>query len=99
MFKVFTVFVTILLPYYVFGFFSQQACGILAPQPTPTLGGEVLTTGPPGRSHQYSFLTFRITMFGVTGACGHAYSTNSGCFLWHSCEPGTWQVLCMYYLI
>ena len=28
-------------------------------------------------------------MFGVTGASGHAYNTNNGCFLWHSCEPGT----------
>ena len=38
-----------------FGFFGQEACGILAPQPEiepapPALEGEVLTTGPPGKS-------------------------------------------------
>ena len=39
----------------MFGFFSSEACGILAPRPgielaPPALEGEVLTTGPPGKS-------------------------------------------------
>ena len=39
----------------MFYFFGHEACGILAPQPQiepalPMLEGEVLTTGPPGRS-------------------------------------------------
>ena len=38
-----------------FGFFGHKACRILAPQPgiesaPPALEGEVLTTGPPGKS-------------------------------------------------
>ena len=38
-----------------FVFFGREACGILAPQPgvehaPPVLEGEVLTTGPPGKS-------------------------------------------------
>ena len=46
-----------------FGFLamrSHEVCGILAPQPgikpTPlTTEGEVLTTGPPGKSQKYKF--------------------------------------------
>ena len=54
-FKVFIEFVTILLLFSVFWFFGCKACGILAPQPgiepaLPALEGEVLTTGPPGKS-------------------------------------------------
>ena len=54
-FKVFIEFVTILLLLYVVWFFGYKACGILAPQPgtehaPPALEGEVLTTGPPGKS-------------------------------------------------
>ena len=42
-------------------FFGCQVCGILVPQPgikpaLPVLEGEVLTTGPPGKSHPYSKL-------------------------------------------
>ena len=44
-----------------FFFFGREACGILAPQPgieptPPALEGEVLTTGPPGKSHFLAFL-------------------------------------------
>ena len=44
-----------------FGFFGHEACGILAPQPgiepaPPALEGEVLTTGPPGKSLLEDFL-------------------------------------------
>ena len=54
-FKVFIEFVPILLLFLYFGFFGREACGILAPQPgiepaPPALEGEVLTTGPPGKS-------------------------------------------------
>ena len=43
-----------------FFFFGCEACGILAPRPgivsaTPALEGEVLTTGPPGKSLQLEF--------------------------------------------
>ena len=42
-----------------FGVFGHEACGILAPrpgiEPAPTaLEGEVLTTGPPGKSLEYN---------------------------------------------
>ena len=44
-----------LLPLFTFWFFGCEACGILAPWPgieplPPLLKGEVLTTGPPGKS-------------------------------------------------
>ena len=53
-FKVLIEFVTILLLFYVL-FFGPEACGLLTPrpgiEPTPAaLEGEVLTTGPPGKS-------------------------------------------------
>ena len=40
---------------YILGFFGREACGILVPrsgiEPTPpALKGNVLTTGPPGKS-------------------------------------------------
>ena len=40
----------------MFWCFGHEACGILAPQPgieptPPALEGEVLTTGPSGKSH------------------------------------------------
>ena len=62
-FKVFTEFVTILLLFYIFGFFGQEACGILAPGPgiepaPPALEGEVLTAGPPGKVSVLFFLFF-----------------------------------------
>ena len=65
-FKVFTEFVTILLLFYVYGFFGHKACGILAPWPgieptPPPVKGEVPTTGPPGKSHT-SFL-FKIMIW------------------------------------
>ena len=54
-FKVFIEFVTILFPFHILDFFGREACGILAAQPgvkpaSPTLEGEVLTTGPAGKS-------------------------------------------------
>ena len=41
--------------------FGRKACGILAPQPgiepvPPALEGEVLSTGPPGRSQDHTVL-------------------------------------------
>ena len=59
-FKVFTEFVTLSLLFYVFWFFGHEACGILVPQPEiepapPALEGEVLTTGPPGKSPNLHF--------------------------------------------
>ena len=54
-FNVFIESVTILLLFYVLGFFGRKACGILAPRPgiepaALAMEGEVLTTGPPGKS-------------------------------------------------
>ena len=54
-FKVFIEFVTVLLMFYVFGFFGHEAGGILAPQPgikpsPPALEGNILTTRSPGKS-------------------------------------------------
>ena len=53
-FKVFIEFVTILLPFYVFGFFGCKAYGILASRSgiepmSPALEGKFLTTGLPGK--------------------------------------------------
>ena len=54
-FKVFIEIITILLLFYVLGFFWSQTCEILAPwlgiEPTfPALEGEALATGLPGKS-------------------------------------------------
>ena len=55
-FKDFIEFVTILIVFYVL-IFGHKTCGILIPWPgiessLHALGGEVLTTGPPGKSIQ-----------------------------------------------
>ena len=55
LFRIFNEFVTILLLFYIFWFFGQEACGILVSWPgiKPTscaLEGEVLTTRPTGKS-------------------------------------------------
>ena len=54
-FKVFIEFVTIVLLFFMFCFFGQEACGILAPRARiepapPALESEILTPGPPGKS-------------------------------------------------
>ena len=55
--KVFIESVTILLPFYVLGFWGgHKACGVLAPWPglectSPVLEGQVLSTGQSGKSH------------------------------------------------
>ena len=56
-FKVFIEFVTILL-LFMFWYFAPEACGILTPQPgiktmLLALEGEVLTTGPLGKSWKF----------------------------------------------
>ena len=56
----------------MFWFFGHEACGILAPQPgiepaPPALEGEVLTTGPPGKSQDSVFLTSSQVMLPVQG--------------------------------
>ena len=62
--KIFIEFLAILLLSFVhFGsvwFFGQEACGTLAPWPgieptPPALGGEVLTTGQPGKTPKHWF--------------------------------------------
>ena len=67
-FEVFIEFVTILLLLYVL-FFGYETYGILAAQPgiepaSPALEDEVLTTGPPGLSHN---MTLTNTMLGAGG--------------------------------
>ena len=66
-FKVFIEFVTILLLFYVFGFFGHEACGILAPWPgiepiPPALEGKVLATGPPGKSCNLLSISIRFSI-------------------------------------
>ena len=59
-FQVFIEFVSILLLFYVL-FFGLEACRILFTLPPgigpgpPALEGEVLTTGPLGKSHHYPY--------------------------------------------
>ena len=59
-FKVFIDFVIILLLLFMFRSVGHEACGISVPQPVikpapPALEGNVLTTGPPGKSlHLFS---------------------------------------------
>jgi len=53
--KLFNEFVHNIASVLCFGFFGPGVCGILAPQPgieptPPALEGEVLTTGPLGKS-------------------------------------------------
>ena len=79
-FKVFIEFVTILLLFYVLVFFGHNACEILAPQPgieptSPVMEGEVLTTGPPGKSLSLGFGTSVLSSVLMSpgclgGACG-----------------------------
>ena len=61
-FKVFIEFIKTLLVFCVFGFVAPMHMGILAPRrgtepPPPALEGEVLTTGPPGKSQTLSLFT------------------------------------------
>ena len=58
--KVFIEFATTLLLFYGFWFWGHEACGILAPRPgikppPPALEGQVLTTGPSGKSPDQYF--------------------------------------------
>ena len=59
-FNVFIEFVTVLLLLFIVWFFSLKICGILASWPgieptAPAVEGEVLTTGPPGKSPLWRF--------------------------------------------
>ena len=59
--KVFFEIVTILFPFSVL-VFGQKACGLLTPwlvmEPVlPALESELFTTGLPGKSPKYAFLT------------------------------------------
>ena len=51
----------------MFWFFGCKACEILAPRSgikltPPALEGEVLTTGPPGKSHNPSLLSYQLVL-------------------------------------
>ena len=66
-FKVFIEFITIVLIFFFFWFFGPEACGILVPspgiEPVPSaLEGEVLSTGPSGKSPVVFILTASITV-------------------------------------
>ena len=80
--NIFLKFLLNLLQYcfcFMFCFIGPEACGILAPRPgieptPPALEGEVLTTGPPGKSLRWTFLKFCIpesqtTMTGFAFIC------------------------------
>ena len=63
-FRVFIKFVTILLLFYVL-VFGHEACGILASWPgvkltPPASEGKVLTTGQPGKSLKFAFLSITV---------------------------------------
>ena len=58
-FKAFVEFVTLLFLIYILGFFGHETCRIWAPQPgikpaLLALEAEVLTSGPPGKSLDFS---------------------------------------------
>ena len=58
--KAFIEVVTILLQFYVFGFFGCKARGILAPPTSPALEGNFLITGLPGKFLFVDFLMMAI---------------------------------------
>ena len=106
-FKVFIEFVTILLC-FMFWPLVYEACGILVPQPgieptSPALEGEVLTTGPPGKS-QVSILTWlqSVVWPGGRGDCRSRQSScdsldeKTGCAGCGNGKQGAETCLCIY---
>ena len=94
-YKVFTVFVTILLLFYLLIFLAPHGMWILVPQPgieptPPALEGEVLTTGPSGNP-PYCFLFLFSEGMGLRGARGVSLCFPSS----HSCllRPRVWWPL------
>ena len=91
--KVLTECVTILLLLFMFWFFGCEACGILALWPrielaTPALKGEILTTGPLGKSLWiHSLLKGVGLLSGHSGerfTCTDQFSRKCGCTTWPS---------------
>jgi len=82
-FKVFIEFVTVLILFYVLVFLAMRL-----PEPAPSaLGGQVLTTGSPGKSEDLLFLTLSVPLSAVGqnityGACCSRYTIPSFSFLW-----------------
>ena len=81
-FKVFTEFVTILLPFCVW-FFGPGHMGDLRPPPRPgikptplALEGKVLTTGPPGKSPR---VHFKASSFSSGSFMGFSGDTHTHC--------------------
>ena len=68
-FKVFIEFVTILLLFYVLGFWPRGMWDLSFPTrdgtAPPALEGDVLTTGPPGKSSQNFFMAEESVEFHV----------------------------------
>ena len=62
-FEVFIKFATIWFWFYVFWFWGHDAYGILASQPGIELEGEVLTTGPLGKSHAHTYYRLQMSRF------------------------------------
>ena len=96
-----------------FVFFGSEACGILAPwpgiKPTPSaLEGQVLTTGPPGRSLVVSFKPILLAVYcssqetgkkshvGRDGKCGFHWGYLRTWASGHSEECG---FTCIYFLV
>ena len=82
-FKVFIEFVIILLLFYVSWFFGHVACGIVVPQPgietaSPTLEGQVLTTGPPGKPpiDYHLWETYKVSTFQIVWGMAQATSAD-----------------------
>ena len=77
----------------MFWFFDPKACGILAPQlgiePEPSaLGGEVLTTGSPGKSLFYSTALNTPGSNGKESACSAGASGDMGLIPRSGRSPG-----------
>ena len=72
--------------YFIFWFFSHKAGGILSPQPgtraaLPAMEGEVLTPGPPGKSH-HLFLQMKCSIL-MAKKKNLLNCTTTVCTFWH----------------
>ena len=105
--KVLIEFVTILLLFYVFWCFGQEACGVLASWPgiepaLPVLESEVLTTGPPGKSgssalmspHPWELISLSVCSFFTLGGCVWLCWPESQLSSSEKTSVTCWQCLC-----
>ena len=77
----------------MFWFFGLKACGILAPPPgiepvPPALEGEVLTTGPPGKSPALDPFVVAKT---VNNKKNHSVNSCEFSFIWGLLRTIAWE--------